>query len=266
MLNPLINLIERCSLFYNWGPAIPFRKSRIAKYQDVWFTTSDNLRLHGHFYPCPKDWPKPFGEHRPVVVFFHGNAGAVKRWRHVGSRWQDAIGADVLLVDYRGYGLSAGHPTEQGLYSDAHAAYAWLIEEKGYESHQIVIVGQSLGGAVAMELASCVDHAALVLESTFTCVQEVANALLFRLPLGRLMRNQFPSLDRIRGYQRPVFISHGDQDRLIPVSQAHELYSAAVGLKHLMIIPGMGHHDARKQNYNEQVSQFLLNALHFHAD
>lgn len=261
----VLRWIARRCLYYNWGPAIPFPRSRVAPFEEVWLTAADGVRLHARWYPCPPEFGLIGVPIRPTVLFFHGNAGTVRRWRHIGSRWQDAIGADVLVVDYRGYGRSEGRPTEPGLRLDSRAAHDWLMT-RGCDPNGLVICGQSLGGGVAVELAtSGVDHAALVLESTFTSVRDVADGLLWnRIPFGKLLDDEFPSLARLRGYERPLFVSHGDRDRLIPIAHAEQLTEVAAGPSELLVLPGMGHPDKRPASYGETVREFL--GPHLRAD
>ncbi|QDT65585.1 alpha/beta hydrolase [Calycomorphotria hydatis] len=250
-------MIERLAVYYNWGPAIPFPRSRDVPFEDVRLTAEDGTELHGRFYPMTQS---PEGQQHlswPTVLFFHGNAGTVRRWKHIAPRWQDAIGADVFVLDYRGYGQSAGSPSEAGFYQDSRAAYDWLINERKTVPEQLIIAGQSLGGGVAVELAVNVPHAALILESTFTSLGDVATHLCPWLPVRGLMRNWFPSLQRLEGYDRPLFISHGTADWLIPVDHARELIDAAARPGGLFLIGGMGHHDHRTAEYGQRVAEFL---------
>lgn len=249
-------------LYYNWGPSPAFPASREAAFEDVFFDATDGTRLHARWYECPHDWPAPCGRTRPTVLFFHGNAGDVDRWRHVGSRWQDSLGANVLVVDFRGYGRSRGRPSAASFALDSRAAHAWLMQ-RDVDPSRLVLVGQSLGGGVVVELAtSGVEHAALVLESTFTNVRAVADGLLWnRLPLGRLLRDAYPSEELLDGYDKPMFVSHGDEDRLIPVEHARRLVEVTSGPTELLVIPGLRHHDKRPETYGAAVREFLSRHL-----
>ena len=260
MLQSLLQIAERRAVFHNWGPA-RMPKGRPAGHEDVRLTTSDGLRLHARYYGCPDEIPWPISDERPTVLFFHGTCGTVQHWHFIGPRWQDAIGAHVLLLDYRGYGESQGAPTEEGLYRDGRAAYDWLVQSRGVDPQRLVIAGQSLGGGVAVELATSRPHAALVLESTFTSVPEVAQRLLVPSPVRRRMRCLFPSEQRLAGHAGPVFISHGDRDRLIPLSHAERLLAAAAGPKEMLVIPGLPHLDRRADDYGEEVRRFLGDTL-----
>jgi fermentation-respiration switch protein FrsA (DUF1100 family) len=175
------------------------------------------------------------------------------------DRWTWMIGADVLIFDYRGYGKSTGVPTEDGLYRDARAAYDWLVNEKKIDPQRILLVGQSLGGAVAIELAGEVEHRMLILESTFTCMCDVVDNLFLGAPIGCFCHEKFPSLERLRNYKKPVFLSHGDRDRLVPYSHAEQLNKSAGGYRVLWECKGMGHNDRRDPfTYAALIREFLL--------
>lgn len=258
MLGPLVMWGgQRRAVFYNWGPAIPFPYVSRAQTEDVWIETDDRLRLHGWYAACPETEPKYFGDERLAVLFFHGNAGSLPRWRWVADRWQQGLGADVLLIDYRGYGRSEGSPSERGLCADARAAYRWLRDVKQIPAERIVIVGQSLGGGVAASLACEVECRGLVLESTFTSTADVAVDQAWGVPIGSLVWDRFESLRRLTGYAGPVFLSHGDADGLIHHRHAQMLQRVLTGPTELLLIPRMGHTDSRPQDYPGRVREFL---------
>lgn len=259
MLQYAVKILEPWCVYWNWtwSPSLP--PAREAEFEEVWLTTSDRVRLNGRFYSAADAGIEPVISPRPVVLFLHGTAGDVHRWRPVAPRWQDTLGADVLIIDYRGYGVSGGSPSEAGLKLDARAAFNWLVEEKGYTAEEIIIVGQSLGGALAIDLAAEVQPRALVLESTFTRVGDVADRLGMGVKLARRMSIGFRSIEVLQGFNRPVFISHGDRDLLIPHSHAEQLIEVVAGPRQLMIIPGLGHYDRRGQEYKDALREFFLN-------
>ncbi len=154
--------------------------------QEVWVKTSDGVRLHAWFRPCPPASAAPYSE-RLAVIYFHGTFGELTWRQGIARDWQKSLGYDVLLFDNRGYGLSEGQPSEEGLYRDARAAFYWLTRCHGMPPARVVLVGRSLGGAVALELAVAAQLRAVVLESTFTSLPEVAEEICFGLPVGPLM-------------------------------------------------------------------------------
>lgn len=225
------------------------------RYEEVWLTTEDALRLHAWFCPAPETHRTGY-----ALLFCHGNAGELSSRAFLAERWGHVLGVDVLLFDYRGYGRSEGTPHEQGLYTDAAAAHQWL-QSRGYLPDRIIIAGRSLGGAVALQLATRVHPAALILESTFTSAPEVAAEIYPFLPVAPLMRNRYPNIQRITDYAGPIFLSHGQMDTLIPVSHAQKLYEAAPGPKQLLLFPDLGHNEPPPISYYHAVQAFLADHL-----
>jgi fermentation-respiration switch protein FrsA (DUF1100 family) len=217
---------------------------------EVWITTSDGVRIHGLW------WPEPEG--RPVILFFHGNAQEVYSWSLV-HRDLAELECRTLLVDYRGYGKSAGKPSERGLYADGLASLEWLHEE-GVADRDVVMFGKSLGGAVACEVARGRDIRGLVLESTFTSLLSVARNLFPFAPGYRPAADVYASLEKMREIQCPVLVIHGDIDSLIPVSEGLELYDAANEPKELYIVEGAGHNDVSMlagDEYGRRIRRWL---------
>lgn len=244
-------------IYNNWGPQPHFMWESDVDAEPIEFATSDGETLHGYWGKGQPlgDWSLP---DKPVVLFCHGNSSTIDEWRWVIDRWTGLIGADVLIFDYRGYGKSTGSPSEDGLYKDARAAYDYLIHKRQIDPKRIVIVGQSLGGGVALELAQNVDHRMLVLESTFTSMCDVVDDLFWGAPMSRFCDEKFPSIDRIKDYKKPLFMSHGDQDRLISYDHAKKLFEAAGGPKTLWECRGMRHNDQRDPfMYQALIREFM---------
>jgi fermentation-respiration switch protein FrsA (DUF1100 family) len=198
---------------------------------DAWIETSDSVKIHGW-------WVEREGAPW-ATLFLHGNAGNIT---HRAPHMQEiaAAGSSVLMLDYRGYGKSSGRPSEPGLYRDSQAGFSYLLG-KGYRAEQIILHGESLGTAVAIDLASRRPCAALILEAGFTSASDVAGTLL---PLvGPLLIRSFNSLPKIRWIRIPKLFMHGDRDQVIPLRMGQELFNAAQGTKTLWVIPGAGHND-----------------------
>ena len=152
------------------------------------------------------------------------------------------MGAAVLVFDYRGYGKSEGKPDEPGVLADARAARTWLAEKAGVAENRIVLMGESLGGAVAVDLAA--DGArALILENTFSSMPDVAAYHYPWLPVRLLMRTQFNSVAKIRSYHGPLYQSHGDRDSIVPLQLARRLFDAANEPKRFLLVEGADHND-----------------------
>jgi len=224
-------------------------------YEDVAIRTEDGEILRGWLVRHPRP--------RGTVLFFHGNAG------DIGDRVPTAAllqrqGVEVLLVDYRGYGRSTGRPSEAGTYRDAAAMWRWLTEERGAPPERIVLHGRSLGGAVGVWLANQVTPAGLILESTFTSLPDVAARLYPLLPVRRLMRVRYPSLERIGAVRCPLLVIHSREDRLVPFAHAEALLAAAGSArKRLVEIRGShewGFHDSGPL-YEQALRAFLDEVL-----
>ncbi len=205
------------------------------KYDEVWLTTSDGVRLNAWFLHSPH----PSGL---TILLLHGNAGNISHRMEKYAVLLD-LGADVLAVDYRGYGASAGEPSEGGTYLDAQAAYRYLTDARGMAPAQIVIYGESLGSAVAVDLASHVVAEGVILEEAFTSATDVGQAIYPFLPMRWLMRTRYDSLSKIGRIQAPLLIFHSHDDEFFPITHAQRLLAAAPDPKQLVELHG-GHNDA----------------------
>ena len=203
-------------------------------YGDVAIETDDGERLHGWWIPA----------HRPPIghlLLCHGNAGNVcDRLAH--AELLVAAGLDVLLFDYRGYGRSSGRPSEEGTYRDSRAALTAVLRQPGVDRSRVSYLGESLGGAVALALALEHPPAALILQSTFAGVREMARVHYPFVPAG-LVPDAYPSLRLIRGLEAPLLVLHGDRDDLVPLSQGRALFDAAPEPKRMHVFRGLGHND-----------------------
>jgi fermentation-respiration switch protein FrsA (DUF1100 family) len=160
------------------------------------------------------------------VIICHGNGGNIGGRLHPISLFHE-LGLNVLIFDYRGYGGSAGKPSEEGTYQDACAAWQHLTEKRNTPPDKIVVFGRSLGGAVAAGLAERVTPAALILEATFTSVPEMGTRLYPWLPIRLLSRYRYNTLARLEQIHCPVLIAHSRGDNMIPFEQGRKLFAAA---------------------------------------
>ena len=205
---------------------LPFEELRIA--------TADGETLAA--------WWVPAAASRGVVLLFHGNAGSIADRIDYLPHFH-AMGYAVLLVDYRGYGASSGKPTEQGTYLDAQAAWEWLTVMRGINPGAIVLAGESLGGAVAAELAARVQPRALLLISTFTSVPDLGSEIYPWLPVRLISRYRYDTLSHLRNYRGPVLIAHSRDDEIVPFAHGERLFAAAPGDKSMLEMRG-GHNDS----------------------
>jgi len=199
--------------------------------QDLWLTAADGIRLHAWWFPRP--------QLRLATLFLHGNAGNVTH-RVDHAQAITAAGSSVLVLDYRGYGKSSGHPSERGLYLDADAAYDALVR-LGYSPDRIVLHGESLGSAVAVELGSRRPCAELILESPLASLSKMAGLVL---PFaGPLLVHGFDTLQRITRVHAPLLVIHGDADEIVPFSQGQAVFSMAHEPKQFWRVLGAHHND-----------------------
>jgi fermentation-respiration switch protein FrsA (DUF1100 family) len=214
---------------------------------DVWLATRDGVRIHG--------WLVERQGARLVTLYLHGNAGNITH-RELQIREIVAAGSSILMLDYRGYGKSAGRPTEKGLYRDADAAYEHLLQI-GYRAEQVVLHGESLGTAVAVDLASRRTCAGVVLEAPFTCAKDVARDVL--PVLGPMLIWSFDSRKKITQIGAPMLFIQGDQDEVIPLRLGQALFAAAREPKSFWMVPGAGHNDiinAAGSQYGQRLQTF----------
>jgi alpha-beta hydrolase superfamily lysophospholipase len=223
-------------------------------FQDQWITVgTDGQKLHAWWLPSEK-------ADAPAMLYLHG-----ARWNLTGSvsrieRWR-ALGFSVLAVDYRGFGESTDvAPTEEYAYQDAEAA--WSLLAKIAPGRQRYIVGHSLGGAIAVDLASRHPEASgLVLEATFTSVQDmVAQSSWGFLPVSLILTQKFDALSKIGDVKMPVMIAHGTRDSIVPFQMGEELFNAAREPKRFIRVEGAGHHNlgaAGAAQYKQVLSELF---------
>lgn len=200
-------------------------------------------------------WHVPPRDDRPVVLYFHGNGGAlnlrVDRFRRVA-----AAGVGLVALSYRGYGGSTGAPTEEGFINDARAAYAFAAAR--YSPSRLALWGESLGTGVAIALAAEKPVARLILDAPFTSALDVASASYPFLPVRLLMKDQFRSDQRIARVTVPVLIMHGEADRIIPIAYGERLLAMIPGEnKRLARFPGGMHVDLDHLGAADTALKFL---------
>ncbi len=246
--------LEKFALYVPDRPLRATPQTEGLAYEEVWFSASDGVKLHGWLVPAP--------DARATVVWFHGNAG------NIGDR-VDNIGylhrrlrVNVFIFDYRGYGRSDGSLSdlsEEATYRDGHGALAYLRARPDLAHTRLVYFGRSLGAAIAVELARTHPPAGLILETAFTTLKDVARVHYPFVPLW-FLRTKYESLRKIPEIRVPVMIVHGDRDEIVPLDQAHRLYAAANEPKRLYIIRGAHHNDtyvAGGARYFEEWATFL---------
>lgn len=226
----------------SWHPPVPHGA-------DVRFAAADGTRLCGWYLPHPQP--------RAHVLFACGNGGNMSYWSDVFGLLHDRLRLSVMGFDYRGYGRSEGKPSERGVLQDARAARSKFAELAGIDERSIVLMGRSLGGGVVCDLA-CDGCRALVIESSFTSLPDVAATIYPFLPVRTFMRSRFDSLRKIAAYRGPLLISHGDADELVPHDMGRRLFEAAPSTrKRFFVVPEGLHNDAQPARYYEELSTFI---------
>jgi fermentation-respiration switch protein FrsA (DUF1100 family) len=207
--------------------------------EDVAFTTADGLRLRGWFVPAAGPGG---GRPGPAVLVCNGNAG--HRAMRAGLAAELArMGLAVLLFDYRGYGGNPGHPSEEGLAADARAALDHLAGRPEVDPERVVYLGESLGAAVALRLATERPPAALVLRSPFASLAEVGRRHYPMLPVSLLLRDRYDSAALVGQVRAPLLVVAGGRDRIVPAGHSRRLFAAAPEPKRLVVLEGADHND-----------------------
>jgi uncharacterized protein len=220
------------------------------KYEDIHFTSADGTKLHG--------WFVPHANPTRAVLYCHGNAEDVANVGNLAAYLSQSLQASVFVFDYRGYGHSQGRPNEVGCIADGCAAQRWLAERMKMQPADVVVIGRSLGSAVAVGIAAKQGARAVVLESAFPTMPDVAAVHYAWLPVRWVMKNRYDNLSRIREYTGPLLQSHGTSDRVIPIALARTLFDAAPSPdKKWLTFDGLGHNDPPPMSYYQYLADFL---------
>lgn len=223
-------------------------------YEHVTIVTDDDIPLDA--------WFLPVDQARGVLLFFHGNAGNISHRLDSLKVFND-LGLATLIFDYRGYGRSRGQPSEHGTYRDAEAVWRYLTEKRQTGPKDIVLFGRSLGGAIAASLATKHTPGALIIESGFTSVPDMAADVYPFFPARRLARFRYDTEAYLRSVSCPVLIVHSREDEIVPFAHGHKLFAVANEPKRLLEIRG-GHNDGflvSGETYVDGLDTFLKEHL-----
>jgi len=225
--------------------------------EDVYFKTSDSVRLNGWFFPADASSPRK----DLALLLFHGNAGNISHRFGIYSTLLE-IGLNVFAVDYRGYGRSEGTPDEAGTYLDAEAAYDWL-RAKGFAPSTVVALGHSLGGGIASELSLRREVGGLILLSTFCSVPEIGKDLYPFLPVRWLASIAYDTLSKLPRIKVPVMVMHSPADEVVPFKHGERNFAAANEPKLFWELSG-GHNttlQAGRDRFIEGMNKYLTSYL-----
>ena len=228
------------------------RASGAPEMREVKLKTADGLELIS--------WHRAAVAGHPTIVYFHGNGGNISYRAFRTHPYLDR-GFGLLLVEYRGYGGNPGTPSESGLYEDGRAAMAFITAQ-GVPADDVVLYGESLGGGVAVHIAAEQKRAskavgALVLEAPLSSVTDVAAYHYPLVPVRWLLKDRFESVDKIGDVATPVFIVHGENDKIVPIRFGRALFEAAREPKENWWVPGGGHEDLHHFGLPSAVLDFV---------
>ncbi|MEF2146151.1 MAG: alpha/beta hydrolase [Desulfovibrionaceae bacterium] len=230
-------------------------------YERLWLATEQGRHIEAWYVPATDQGADP-GLARGSVLFCHGNGGNLSH-RLETLVILNRLGMNCLIFDYQGYGNSEGAPSEQGTYADAQACWDWLVQERCERPERIVLMGRSLGGAVAAKLAETNTPAGLVLESTFTSVPAMGSQMYPWLPVRLLSRYRYDTLGLLPRLSCPVLVIHSPEDEIVPYQLGRELYQAFAGPKSFLQIMG-GHNEGfllTGPAYDQGLHRFFTDVL-----
>ncbi len=239
-----------------YHPTPGFDEELLNEYEleEQWIPITRDQDMHAVYKVQSKDY---------VILFLHGNAGNITI-NEPNIKYLVDAGASFLMIDYPGYGLSPGEVSEQNLYQAASKAYRYLTESKGWELNQVIINGQSLGGAVAIDLASKVPSRSVIVESSFPSLAHIAEHHYPWIPFPKLWLKQYNSISKIKNIKSPLLFIHGAKDELLPVAFTEQLYEAANESKYKIILPDLGHNDVfsyENEDYVQRINTFISTSV-----
>lgn len=249
----LLFFFQRSLQYHPMAADLDPKRFNLPEMSVVEIATDDGLKL--------KSWYKAAENGLPTILFLHGNAG------HIGFRAGKAkpiieAGYGMFLLSYRGFGSNPGKPTEQNLYLDAQAALAYL-KEQNVPLHKTVIYGESLGTGVGVDVAQHLDLAAVILESPFSSMADAARHHYPIMPVNRLLKDRYESIEKIKNLRSPLLIIHGENDRIVPFELGKRLFEAANEPKRFLPVKYAGHNDLYDHGVLPHIISFLENPPEF---
>lgn len=237
-------------LVYPGAPATRGDYDPDFEYEDIKFESADGTELHG--------WMLPAVDSQRYVLFCHGNGENVAMaGSYVARQIGQSLNANVFVFDYRGYGRSAGSPTEQGVLADTHAAMDWLCKRFEIQPTDVIVNGFSIGGGAATDVATTLGCRGLILQRTFSSLTDVAASKFPFLPARLMMQNRFESAKKISTYRGPLLQSHGEKDQVVPFKFGRRLHEACPADDKIFFSrPDMDHFSGLDEGFLNLVRQF----------
>jgi uncharacterized protein len=249
----IVYALQTSMIFFPGKLRADFRFDLSQGGEEIFLRTTDEESINALYFPRTR---------KEVILYFHGNAGDLSGWQYIAQDFT-SLDYSFLIIDYRGYGKSTGVITEKGLYEDGEAAYQFLVNQKGYAPHEIIIYGRSIGTGVAVETAARHKPKGVILESPFTSLKKLARQKVpFLLP-GLLLKYHFDNLGKINSIKSPILFIHGSDDSLIPASHTDQLFEKFSGRKKKIIIEGADHNDLNSfSTYHQAISTSIPEIFH----
>ncbi|MGB3403233.1 MAG: alpha/beta hydrolase [Microcoleaceae cyanobacterium] len=234
-------------------------------YQDVWLSVgskdSSTEKIHGWWIESA------LGSDQPVIIHFHGNSSNIGANLGYVKMFHD-MGFSVFIIDYRGFGQSSQRfPSEKMVYQDAETAWNYVVETQKVDPQKVVVFGHSLGGAIAIELATRhPEMSGLIVESSFSSMQDMVDyqGKYWMFPIHWILQQRFASIEKVNHLKMPILLTHGTADTVVPSRMSQTLYAAAIEPKQLLIVEDADHNNVRQVGgvqYFETLQQFIQQAV-----
>lgn len=230
---------------------VMFSDNNIKKhgFEEIIIKSSDGLKLQAWYR-------KPGRAYLPVILYFHGNGGNLSNRFNKFVTFAEKTNYGVLALSYRGYGKSQGKPTEEGVYKDARAAINFLLGEH-IHLEEMIFYGESIGAAVATQMAIEFDAKALILEAPFTSLADIAQDIYWYLPARYLLLDKFNTIEKISRVNMPLLIIHGKKDKVIPIQHGKALLKVAQYPKKMIVFEENGHSDFNSKELIRELKSFI---------
>jgi uncharacterized protein len=250
ILAGFLSIFQRSFIYYPNTRNVNPRDLQVEDvYQVVNVETKDRLSLKGWYHASSR-------ADMPVIVWFHGNGGHYAAQAVLMESYVDA-GYGALLVGYRGYSGNPGKPSEVGLYRDAAAWMNYLINQLNINSEYIILYGESLGSGVAVEMATRYDVGAVILQSPYSSVIDIALWKFPILPIRLMLHDRYDSISKIENVSEPLLVIHGAKDKVIPIRYGKKLFARAQQDRTFYEVMEAGHNDLHQYGIDKKVLAFL---------